>query len=88
MEIKIEKTPVPPKKTKYPFDELENIGESFVVNCHAKLNKKVYQRLNSACYIYSNANPGKKFSVRKEKDGVRVIRVKPVLSSNIEDDNN
>ena len=78
MEIKVEKNvPLPTnqtKKTKYPFGELKEVGDSFLACSESDVKKQA--SIASCANAWSGRNQRTwKFTVRSTHEGIRVWRI-------------
>lgn len=62
------------KATKYPWVHME-VGDSFKVPCGVGEVKKLHVSVSQSARNYSTKNPGFKFTIRSEIDGVRAWRI-------------
>lgn len=80
--MKIEKNipvtlPAIGRHAKYPFAKME-VGDSVYIECKARGVHVTGERARVAAAVYG-LRTGKKFIYRKEKTGVRIWRIDPVL---------
>lgn len=58
-------------KSKYPLDHME-VGHSFHIDGIPRLTEGA---LRNVAYRYQKANPGVKFTIRKDETGARIWRI-------------